>query len=144
MSSDPWPDESQAESPHPINAAPSPKRVWLERFGIGIIAVISILIPLIFGVLFFLALTDGIVVNAGDPLREVRLWMIQERTGATGIGLTATTPRTGASAIQCAVTSVAFLKWDRRLRIETDASYCRCYEIKNSQLVETSSVDCKP
>lgn len=144
MSSDPWTD---GEPPVPLPAAAkpsSPFRVWMERALVGLLAVIALGIPFVIGLLFYLALTDGIVINANDPLHETRLWMVQERVGATGIGLTIASPTSSAKDLVCASTSVMFLKWDRRIRIESDASYCRCYSVENRQLVENQSAACQP
>jgi hypothetical protein len=138
----------ELDTPPAAKASPSPARLWLERAAIGLIAAISLLVPLVIGLLYYLAVTDGLVINANDPLHEVRLWMVQERRGATGLGLTVTTPFNNQEtaknpAIQCANTDVTFLKWDRRLRIERDANYCRCFERHGDQLVDTSAVTCQ-
>jgi hypothetical protein len=144
MSSDPWSDELRVEASRPVKAPPSTSRVWLERIGIGIIAVISILIPLIVGLLFYLVLAGDVVINANDPMHQTRLWLVQERTGVTGVGLTVTALRETTATIQCTTNSVTFLKWDRRLRIERDTTYCACYEIKNGKFLERGSVSCTP
>ena len=122
----------------------SPFHLAFERIGIALIAIISLLIPLIIGLLFYLAVTDGLVINDGDPLHEVRLWMVQERKGATGLGLTITSPRSSsASDTVCAHTSVTFLRWDRSLRIENEDGYCRCYANRNGQFTDASSATCR-
>ena len=132
--------EPQATSP---GRHPAPLRLWLERIGIGLIAVISLMVPLLVGLLFYLAVTDGLVINANDPFHEIRLWMVQERRGATGLGLTITTPRGSAGAAQCAFTSATFLKWDGGLRVERASDYCRCYVNKGGQLVERAGDACQ-
>jgi hypothetical protein len=133
-------DISSPPSPRPI----SPVRQWLERIGIGLIAIISLLIPLVIGLLYYLALTDGIVINANDPLHETRLWMVHERKGATGLGLTITSPQSSSSAqATCAHTAVTFLKWDGALRIESEAGYCRCYAAQNGQWIEAPNGTCQ-
>ena len=123
-------------------------RLWLERIGIALVAVVSLLIPIVIGLLFYLAVTDGLAINSGDPLHEMRLWMVQERKGATGLGLTITSPRASSAANSagdavCAHTSVTFLKWDRSLRLENEAGYCLCYENRDNKLVETDKATCQ-
>lgn len=128
----------------PPSKPPSPTRLWLERAGIALVAMISILIPLLIGLLYYLAVTDGLVINAGNPLRETRLWMVRERKGATGLGLTMTSPQTSRVAgATCAHTSVTFLKWDGSLRLESEAGYCRCYETRDGQLADTEQATCQ-
>jgi hypothetical protein len=135
--------EDEIPSPPP-SKHPSPTRLWLERFCIALVATISILVPLVIGLLYYLAVTDGLVINAGNPLRETRLWMVRERKGATGLGLTISSPQTSnAASATCAHTSVTFLKWDGALRIESDAGYCRCYETKDGQLMDTDQATCQ-
>ena len=111
-------------------------RIWLERISIGLVAIVSLLVPLIIGLLFYLALTDGIVVNDGDPAHEVRLWMIRESRGATGVGFSISTPAHSVPDYQCAQTRVSFLKWDRTIRIETADAYCTCYLPQGNQYKE--------
>jgi hypothetical protein len=135
---------AEGEPAPPTASLPSPIQLWLERIGIGLVAAISLLVPLVIGLLFYLAVTDGLVISADDPLHEVRLWMVQERRGATGLGLTITSPIASKdAAVQCARTDVTFLKWDGSLRVERDADYCRCYERKDGQLVETGTATCR-
>ena len=144
MSPDQWQDAETAEVEHipATTSPPTPLRLWLERIGIGLVAVFSLATPLLFGLLFYLAVTDGLVINANDPLHEIRLWMVQERRGATGLGLTIATPREGPAGAQCANTSDTFLKWDGRLRVERGNDYCRCYENRGGQLVELTRITC--
>jgi hypothetical protein len=144
MSSEHWSDEGEAAPPAEHAKPPTTFRVWLERISLGLLTVFAIGVPLVIGLMFYLALTDGIVVNANDPLQETRIWMVRERTGATGIGLTMASPTSGTNGLMCARTKVLFLKWDRRIRIESDASYCRCYSVVNGQLVENQSAACQP
>jgi hypothetical protein len=143
MQNDDWQasDISQQPDAHPPSGAHSrgPLRLWLERIGVGLIAAISLLLPVLVGLLFYLAVTDGLVINANDPLHEARLWMVQERRGATGIGLTVSSPAQSNGSTQCAYTRVAFLKWERGLRLERNADYCRCYETRAGQWVESST-----
>ncbi len=144
MNNDHWPTGSSPAVPTLTISAPSHFKTWVERTAIAIVSAVAILVPLTIGLLLYLAITDGIVINADDPLHEKRMWLIHERTGATGIGLTLSTPRTGNATTQCAMTSVIFLQWDKRLRIESDASYCRCYEIQNGLPAESSAISCQP
>ena len=144
MSNDLWSVDEDQPLPSASPTSPSPVRLWLERIGIGMVATVSLLVPLIIGLLFYLALTDGLVINANDPLREIRLWMVQERRGATGLGLTITSPSASQDAtLQCARTDVTFLKWDRGLSIESDADYCRCFERKDGRLVDIATATCR-
>jgi hypothetical protein len=133
------------ENPSPPSSGPkSPFRLWLERIGIALVAAISLLAPLLIGLLFYLALTDGLVINAGDPLHEARLWMVQERKGATGLGLTIASPQaSNRDDIACAHTSVTFLKWDGSIRLESEAGYCRCYETRAGQLRDAEQIACQ-
>jgi hypothetical protein len=147
MSQNPWTDEAepQARAARAEPAPPSRPRLFLERAAIVAVAVVVLLIPLAIGLLYYLAGSDGIVVNGGDLLHEARLWMVQERKGATGLGLTYSAPTLSDPpnpATQCAHTYVTFLKWDRNLRIERDADYCRCYELRDGQLVESAAATC--
>ena len=114
----------------------TPVRIWLERIAIGLVAVISLIIPLVIGLLFYLALTDSIVINTGDPVHEMRLWMIRETRGATGLGLSISTPTNSKADTQCAQTHVTFLKWDRSMRIETADVFCRCYTRQGNQYID--------
>ncbi|MCL4505460.1 MAG: hypothetical protein M1434_08270 [Chloroflexi bacterium] len=143
MSIEQWHEETDEPASPQINTPRSGSRLLIERIAIGIVAALSLLIPLVFGLLFYLAVSDGIVVNADDPMHMVRLWMVMENPGATGLGLTVAAPAQSDNGAPCAYTSVTFLKWDKRLRLETNASYCTCYERKNNQLVENESGACR-
>ena len=116
----------------------------LERLGITLVAVFALVVPLLIGLVFFLAVnSDGIEVNGGDPFHDARLWLVQERRGATGLGLSITSPSSANDALQCAYTAVHFLKWDRSLRLESDASYCRCFERAGAAWSEVSTGACQ-
>jgi hypothetical protein len=114
----------------------SSAQVWIERFVIGVVALFSLLVPLVIGVLFYLALQDSIAINADDPVQQARLWMVRERRGATGLGLSITAAAAAPAGQICARTHVTFLKWDGALRIEPDVAYCRCYTRQAGVLVE--------
>ena len=124
-----------------VNAKPAPMsvRLWLERVAVGLVAVISLLAPLVIGLLFYLGLTDSIVINAGNPVNEMRLWMIREARGATGLGLSISTPTLSKAASQCAQTHVTFLKWDRTVRFETTDVFCRCYTLQGNQYIDAGA-----
>ena len=143
MSIEQWQDETDTPTSPPASAPRSRSRLVVERVAIGLVAALSLLIPIIFGLLFYLAVSDGIVVNADDPMHMARLWMVIEKPGATGLGLTVASPTQGKPDALCAYTSVVFLKWDKRLRIETNASYCTCYERQNNQWVQNETATCK-
>jgi len=143
MESEQWPTDEAPPVPAKSPNDTSRTRLWLKRAGIGLVAVVSILIPLLIGLMYYLAVTDGLVINSGDPLHEVRLWMVQERKGATGLGLTVTQPvGSSRSDAVCAHTSVTFLRWDRSLSLQPEAGYCRCYIRRNGQLTDTDHAAC--
>jgi hypothetical protein len=121
----------------------SPLRLGLERLVIGIVAFIALALPIMIGLMFYLAVSDGIEINGGDPIHGARLWMVHERRGATGLGLTITSPSAKKGSQQCAYTNVIFLKWNQSLSLETNASYCRCYEQTGSQWTEAPSGTCQ-
>ncbi len=143
MSIEPWLDDAASSAQRPETAPHSQTRLIAERIAIGGVAVLSLLIPLVIGLLFYLAVNDEIVVNADDPLRTARLWMVMEKAGATGLGLSIAAPAQAAGSVQCAFTTVIFLKWDKPLRLETNASYCTCYERRNNQLIQTNNAVCR-
>jgi hypothetical protein len=131
----------------PIAAAPpraiSRARLWTERLIIVGVAGAALLAPLALGFAFFLATSDGLRVNAGDPQREARLWMIQESRGATGLAVSINQPAAGPPGTACARARVHFLKWDAGLRREPDADYCQCYE-RRSGAWALSTTPCLP
>jgi hypothetical protein len=134
-------------APPPVAAAPpraiSPARLWVERLIIVGVAGAALLAPLALGFAFFLATGDGLRINAGDPLREARLWMIQEKRGATGLALSISQPAAGPPGTACARARVHFLKWDAGLRREPDAVYCQCYE-RRAGAWTLSTTPCQP
>jgi hypothetical protein len=88
--------------------------------------------------------TDGLVINAGDRLHESRLWMVHERKGVTGLGLTLTSPQSSSDAsAACAYTSVTFVRWDGPLRIESASGYCQCYQVNNGLLTDAGRATCQ-
>jgi hypothetical protein len=143
MSNDNW-QEPNIELAARVDQPPlSPRRLVLERLGIGIVAFIALALPIMIGLMFYLAVSDGIDINGGDPLHGARLWMVQERRGATGLGLTITSPSDKKGTLQCAYTNVIFLKWNQSLSLETNAGYCRCYEQTGSEWTESPSGTCQ-
>jgi hypothetical protein len=90
---------------------------------------------------YYLGVTDGVEINAGDPLRESRIWMIKERRGPTGIGWQYTAPIGGSQpGLQCARTQLTVLNWRGGLSLDTSVNYCRCFEQgSNGRLSETSA-----
>lgn len=118
----------------------SKTRLWLERMGVAIIAILSLTAPFAFGFVYYLGVTDGIDINAGDPLRESRIWMIRERRGPTGIGWLLTAPVDSPQpGLQCARSQLTVFNWRGSLSLDTSARYCRCYEAdKRGQLTESA------
>jgi len=134
---------AQAGAPAPAPRAPRRARLWLERTIILAVAVAALLIPPALGFVLFLAAGDGLRINAGDPFREVRAWMIQESAGATGLALSISQPAASPQQVACARTRVHFLKWDGGARREPDADYCQCYE-RRSGAWALSTATCLP
>jgi hypothetical protein len=122
----------------------SKTRLWLERIGIAIIAVLSLSAPFVFGLVYYLGVTDGIEINTGDPLRESRLWMIRERRGPTGIGWQYTAPINGPlPGVQCARTQLTVFNWSGSLSLDTSANYCKCYEPSARGGLKESATACQ-
>lgn len=122
----------------------SKTRLWLERIGVALIAVLSLSAPFVFGFVYYLGVTDGIEINSGDPLRESRVWMIQERRGPTGIGWQHTAPiGSPAPGVQCARTQLTVLNWRGGLSLDTSAKYCRCFEAGANGAPKESTVACE-
>lgn len=120
----------------------SKTRLWLERIGVGVIAVLSLTAPFVFGFIYYLGVTDGIDINAGDPLRESRIWMIHQ-DGPTGIGWLYTAPTDSPQpGVMCARSQLTVLNWQGGVWLDTSARYCRCFETKNNRLTE-STVTCQ-
>lgn len=118
-------------------------RLWLERLGVAIIAVLSLTAPFVFGFVYYLGVTDGIEISPGDPLHESRIWMQKEKRGPTGIGWLRTAPVDGAVAgVQCANSQLIMLNWAGGLSIDTSTHYCKCFESTPNGLRE-SNVACK-
>lgn len=108
-------------------------RQWVARAGIIVITILALGLPLLFGLAFYLFLSEEIVINAGDPIREARIWTIREGRSLTGLAWSLSSPERPATgetteSIQCARMRVRYLKWDDSLRFEPDSEYCRCYE----------------
>ncbi|MGQ9904790.1 MAG: hypothetical protein ACUVRU_10830 [Anaerolineae bacterium] len=115
--------------------------------GTAAVTVLALGLPLIFGLTFYLFLSEEIVVNAGDPIREARLWTIRERQSVTGLAWSIAMPERPANddsgeAVQCARMRVRYLKWDGGLRFEPDSDYCQCYQRRDSGWTSTS-VGCR-
>ncbi|GIV85233.1 MAG: hypothetical protein KatS3mg052_2240 [Candidatus Roseilinea sp.] len=122
----------------------SKMRLWLERIGVGIIAFLSLSAPFVFGLVYYLGVTDGIDINAGDPLRESRIWMIYERNGPTGIGWLYTAPTDSPRpGVQCARSQLTVLNWGGGPLLDTSARYCRCYEPAAGNRLKESPVACR-
>lgn len=122
-------------------------RRWAGLMGIASVTALALGLPLLFGLAFYLFLSEEIVINAGDPIREARIWTIRERRSVTGLGWSIAMPERPASddsgeAVQCARMRVHYLKWDGDLRFEPDSEYCRCYQRRDSGWTSTS-VGCR-
>ncbi len=118
-------------------------REWLARIATALIAIVALGAPFVFGFVYYLGVTDGIEINAGDPLRESRIWMQKERRGPTGIGWLYTAPGNAPQAgLQCARTQLTILNWRGGLSLDTSVNYCKCFESTTSGLKE-SAVPCK-
>ncbi len=74
------------------HAAGDRRRLWAERIGIGLFVAAALMAPLLVGLAYYLVLSDGLTLNGDDPLREARLWIIQERRGFTGLALSVAAP----------------------------------------------------
>lgn len=124
----------------------SAARVWLERIGLGIVTVIALSAPFLFGLFYYVAVVEeGLAIGDGDPLREARVWMVRERRDLTGLGVQTTSSAASADPSQpgqCARTSIIFIKWDGGLRMEQPVSYCKCYQRRAGGWAE-ASVACK-
>lgn len=119
-------------------------RLWLERIGVGVIAFLSLSAPFVFGFVYYLGVTDGIDINAGDPLRESRIWMIHERRGPAGIGWLYTAPTDSPQpGVQCARSQLIVLSWSGGPLLDASAKYCRCYEPAAGNRLKESVVACR-
>jgi hypothetical protein len=122
----------------------SKTRLWLERIGIGFIAVLSLSAPFVFGFVYYLGVTDGIEINAGDPLRESRVWMIRERRGPTGIGWQYTAPvGSPRPGVQCARTQLTVFSWSGGLSLDASANSCRCFDAVAGGALSESNTPCQ-
>ncbi len=155
MSDDPFspatetPERPSEEAPKPdATTQPEPKlRRWAARAGIAAVTILALGLPLLFGLAFYLFLSEEIVINAGDPIREARVWTIRERRSLTGLAWSISTPERPATGdatgtIQCARMRVRYLKWDDGLRFEPDSEYCRCYQRREGGWT-SAPVDCR-
>ncbi len=118
-------------------------RLWLERLGIGLVAFLSLSAPFAFGFLYYLGVSDGIEINAGDPLRESRIWMIYNENGPSGIGWLRTAPTDSPrDGVQCARSQLIVINWGGGPLLDAAASYCRCYEPAAGNRLKESLVAC--
>ncbi len=120
---------------------------WAERAGIAVVTALALGLPLLFGLAFYLFLSEEIVINAGDPIREARVWTIRERRSLTGLAWSIAMPERPANddsgeAVQCARIRVRYLKWDDGLRFEPDSEYCRCYQRRDGGWT-SATVECR-
>lgn len=126
-----------------VSAQQSPARLWLERFGIALITLFALGLPLLLGLMFYLSVNeDGISINQGNPLAETRLWMTREKRGITGIALQTTSaaqPQNPSPNTKCATTHVFILRWVDGLKTDQSANYCACYSQAESGQWQTQS-----
>ncbi len=101
-----------------------PKRERAANAGVGCIAVLALGLPLLLGLLGWLAVSDGIGWNEGDAQREGRLWMVKESRSFTGLALQMHTNSTLADGTQCARSHYLALKWSPRLALDQSTSEC--------------------
>ena len=120
-------------------------RSWLSWLGVGLVAFLSLSAPFVFGFVYYLGVTDGIEINAGDPLRESRIWMMYDRNGPSGIGWLRTAPADSPrDGVQCAHSQLILLNWSGGLLLDAETRYCRCYELTPNNRLKESSVTCAP
>lgn len=114
-------------------------RLWLERLGVALFTVVALGAPFVFGFVYYLGVSDGIDINAGDPLRESRIWMQKEKRGPTGIGWLRTAPANSPQpGVQCAQSQLTMLNWSGGLSLDTSSRYCKCYEPNGTTLKESA------
>lgn len=101
-----------------------PKRERAANAGVGCIAVLALGLPLLLGLLGWLAVSDGIGWNEGDPLREGRLWMVKESRSFTGLALQLHTGGALADGSQCARSRYLALKWSPMLALDQSTGEC--------------------
>jgi hypothetical protein len=120
------------------------RKLWLERAGVALIACIALGTPLALGLFTYLALGDGIDFNAGNPLREGRLWMVRDKRSMVGLGLITTRAEPApAAGLQCARTQYRALFWSPRWATESNAANCACFETIDGKL-KGSKTPCQP
>jgi hypothetical protein len=104
-------------------------RLWLERAGYGLVAVVAIGFPLLMGFLFYLGFSDGLVLNEGDVMRQTHIFMVRDSRNA-GIAWTrpvSAVPVDPASLATCVRTQFSHLRVRPRISIERNAETCTCY-----------------
>ncbi len=159
MSDDPFSPSTETPE-HPSGNAPASDvvtqpehglRRWAALAGIAAVTVLALGLPLLFGLAFYLFLSEEIVINAGDPIHEARVWTIRERRSLTGLAWSISSPESSPErptngdadgAVQCARMRVRYLKWDGGLRFEPDSEYCRCYR-RQDRGWTSAPVDCR-
>ncbi|MCS6773813.1 MAG: hypothetical protein RMM31_10725 [Anaerolineae bacterium] len=118
-------------------------RSTLLWIGTGIIAFLSLSAPFAFGFVYYLGVSDGLEINAGDPLRQSRVWMIREFEGPSGIGWMRTAPVAAPqSGVQCAQTELIVFNWRGGLSIERQVAPCKCYTPSANGKLKESALSC--
>jgi hypothetical protein len=122
----------------------SKTRLWLERLGVALITVVALTAPFVCGFIYFLGVSDGLELNAGEPLREARVWMIRERGRIEGIGWYRNTPVSSPQAgLQCARGQLTVLNIRGGLSIDDSVNYCKCYEDNGAGGLKESTAVCQ-
>jgi hypothetical protein len=122
----------------------SKKQLWLERLGVALITVVALTAPFVCGFIYFLGVSDGLEINAGEPLREARVWMIRERGNIQGIGWFRNTPVSPPQGgLQCARGQLTVLNVRGGLSIDDSVNYCKCYEDDGGGGLKESTVTCQ-
>jgi hypothetical protein len=87
-------------------------KLWLERLGVALITVVALGAPFVFGFLGYLGLKpEGVVINEGDPQREMHIWIERERRGLIGFFVQRTLQKPGEDGKTCTYTHLIELRW---------------------------------
>ena len=117
-------------------------RLPLERLGLLLITIIALGAPLALGFFSYLALNDGIDLNASDSLHASRIWLVRENRRFTALAIST---RSGAAAtddapdLQCARTYFTALHWSPKISLERVAGACTCYTRVDDTLREATA-----
>lgn len=119
-------------------------RLWMERLGIALITIVALSAPFVCGFIYYLGVSDGLEINAGEPLREARIWMIWEKGNATGIGWFRNTPAgSPQQGVQCSRGQLTVLNWRGGLSLDNSVNYCKCYQEDGQGGLKETDVACQ-